>query len=103
MVPGLDGFLDAFHVMHAMQTLLHTHRIYTQPTRSDPLVLRIQPPLTITQEQVGQFVERLDETCHEIDHITRLLDGVISKSSIGEIETGQDRDAQNRSELRASQ
>lgn len=86
MIPGHDRLLNSFHVMHAMVTLLHAHGIYSQPSRSNPLVLRIQPPLTITAEQVDTFLRGFDTTCAEIEYPTRLMDAMITKSSIGERE-----------------
>lgn len=86
MMAGQERLLDSFHVMHAMVTLLHAHGIYAQPSRSNPLVLRMQPPLTITAEEVKAFIRAFDATCREIDYPTRLMDSIISKSSIGELD-----------------
>lgn len=88
MLPGYERLLESFHVTHAMVTLLHAHGIYTQPSRSNPLVLRIQPPLTVTAEQVETFLSAFEATCREIDYPTRLMGAMISKSSIGELESG---------------
>lgn len=84
LVPNLDKMVEGFHVVHAMQTLLNGYNIYTQVARSNPLVLRIQPPLTITREQISEFLTSLDQTCEEIDYSTGLIDGMIAKSSVGE-------------------
>ncbi len=61
--------IDAFHVLHAMQTLMQGHAIYTQFTRSNPLVLRIEPPLTITEAQTQEFLTAFEKTCEEIDFV----------------------------------
>ena len=103
MVPGHDRFLDAFHVMHATLTLLHAHGIYSQTTRSNPLVLRIQPPLGLTEEQASAFVTSLDATCREIDYPTLLMDATISKSSIGERQADHDSAAETQHGIRTSQ
>ncbi len=84
MVPGMDDVISTIHVLHAMQTLLHAHGVYTQVARSNPLVMRIQPPLTITEDQVAQFLEALNQTCSEVDYSTKLIDGMIAKSGIGQ-------------------
>jgi acetylornithine/succinyldiaminopimelate/putrescine aminotransferase len=84
MVPNLDKLIHAIPVMHAMQTLLHAHGIYTQSARSNPLVLRIQPPLTMTAEHVEYFLNAFDQTCLEIDYSIRLTDGMIAKTGIGQ-------------------
>lgn len=84
MVPGMDDVIRTFHVLHAMQTLLQAHGVYTQVARSNPLVMRIQPPLTITEEQVDQVLSAFDQTCAEVDYSTKLIDGMIAKSGIGQ-------------------
>lgn len=76
-------FIDAFHVLHAMQTLLHGHGIYTQFTRSNPLVLRVEPPLTLTENQAQEFLVAVDKTCAEIDYIVELINEMIAKTSLG--------------------
>ena len=83
MVPGLEQMVNGFHVVHAMQTLLNAHGVYTQVARSNPLVLRIQPPLTIGEAHIREFLAALDQTCDEIDYSTGLIDGMIAKTSIG--------------------
>jgi len=83
LVPNFDRLVEGFHVIHAMQTLLQAHGIYTQVARSNPRVLRIQPPLTITAQQIDEFLNALEQTCSEIDYSAGLLDGMIAKSGIG--------------------
>jgi acetylornithine/succinyldiaminopimelate/putrescine aminotransferase/predicted amino acid dehydrogenase len=84
LIPNLDKMVDSIHVMHAMQTLLHAHSVYTQVARSNPQLLRIQPPLNITAEQVQQFLSAIEATCEEIDYSTSLIDGMIAKTGIGQ-------------------
>ncbi len=84
LMPGLEQTVKSFHVLHAMQSLLIGHNIYTQFTRSNPLVLRIEPPLTITPDETQHFLNALETTCRDIDHATDMLTGTIAKSSIGE-------------------
>jgi 3-acetyloctanal aminotransferase len=79
----MNQFIDAFHVLHAMQTLLHGHGIYTQFTRSNPQVLRVEPPLTLTESQAQEFLAAMDKTCSEIDYIVGLIGEMIAKTSIG--------------------
>jgi putrescine aminotransferase len=79
----MSQFIDAFHVLHAMQTLLHGHGIYTQFTRSNPQVLRVEPPLTLTESQAQEFLGAVDKTCSEIDYIVELIGEMIAKTSIG--------------------
>ncbi|MGH7224112.1 MAG: hypothetical protein ACRELF_12855, partial [Gemmataceae bacterium] len=42
--------------------------------------LRIQPPLTITPEQIGYFLEALESTCHELQFLNQTVDSIIRKS-----------------------
>lgn len=84
LIPQYDRFVDSFHVIHAMQTLLNGHGVYAQTCRSNPLVLRIQPPLTITADEVGRMLTAIEQTCEEIDYSTGLIDGMIAKTGIGE-------------------
>jgi acetylornithine/succinyldiaminopimelate/putrescine aminotransferase/predicted amino acid dehydrogenase len=79
----MSQFIDAFHVLHAMQTLLHGHGIYTQFTRSNPLVLRVEPPLSLTENQAQEFLVAVDKTCAEIDYIVELIGEMIAKTSLG--------------------
>jgi putrescine aminotransferase len=79
----MSQFIDAFHVLHAMQTLLHGHGINTQFTRSNPLVLRVEPPLTLTENQAQEFLVAADKTCAEIDYIVELIGEMIAKTSLG--------------------
>jgi putrescine aminotransferase len=84
VVPNLDKMIDTIHVLHAMQTLLQAHGIYTQVARSQPRVLRIEPPLTLTAEHADQFLNALEQTCEEIDFSTGLIDGMIAKTGLGQ-------------------
>ncbi|MDY0165520.1 MAG: aminotransferase class III-fold pyridoxal phosphate-dependent enzyme [Thermoguttaceae bacterium] len=84
LVPGLDGKLANIPSLYAMHTLLEEHGIYTQTTRSNPRVLRIQPPLTVTPEQVDHFLAACDDTCGEIEFATKTIDGIIAKSGLGQ-------------------
>ena len=79
----MSQFIDAFHVLHAMQTLLHGHGIYTQFTRSNPQVLRVEPPLTLTENQANEFLAAADKTCSETDYIVELIGEMIAKTNIG--------------------
>ncbi len=51
---------------------LNEHRIVAHVTLHNSLTLRIQPPLTITQEQVDYFTEALDRLCHKMEVIAEM-------------------------------
>jgi 3-acetyloctanal aminotransferase len=80
LVPNLDDLIHAIPGMYVMQILLQVHGIYTQVTRSNPRVLRIQPPLVVTEEQAGRFLDALESACQELHFLNRTVDSIIRKS-----------------------
>jgi acetylornithine/succinyldiaminopimelate/putrescine aminotransferase/predicted amino acid dehydrogenase len=84
MVPNVDALAQGVTTMYLMQTLLEHHGIYTQVARSNPQVLRIQPPLTLSEEEADRFLAAADQTCREIEASSSLVDGIISKSISGQ-------------------
>ncbi len=89
LVPGLDEALANLGATYVMQTLLADHHIYTQVARSNPRVLRVQPPLTITAAEVDRFLQAFDIACHESSLLNRVTDAIISRSTLGAHEGGQ--------------
>ncbi|MBI2825386.1 MAG: aminotransferase class III-fold pyridoxal phosphate-dependent enzyme [Planctomycetia bacterium] len=83
LIPKLDELINNIPALYVMQVLLDTHGIYTQVARSNPRVLRIQPPLTITSEQVGEFLEAIEKVTSEWELGTHFMTSVISKSGMG--------------------
>jgi acetylornithine/succinyldiaminopimelate/putrescine aminotransferase/predicted amino acid dehydrogenase len=75
-----DGLIDSIPGLYVMQTLLREHGIYTQVARSNPRVLRIQPPLIVTEPQVDRFLGALGETVSELAFAFDAADRVLSKS-----------------------
>lgn len=86
LAPDLAPMVEAFHVVHAMQTLLHGHGIYTQAARSNPRVLRVEPPLIVSEEDVDQFLSAVSKTCEEIDFSAHLMEEMVSKTTLGELD-----------------
>jgi acetylornithine/succinyldiaminopimelate/putrescine aminotransferase/predicted amino acid dehydrogenase len=84
LIPNLEGMLDAHIALYVMSALLEEHRIYTQTARSHPRVLRIQPPLTITADEVTQFLQAMGDSCLEADFANSLVDGTVAKSGLGQ-------------------
>ena len=80
LIPDLDDLIRSIPTTYAMQILLQVHGIYTQVTRSNPLVLRIQPPLTIREDQVDRFLEAMESTCQELYFLFETLESTICKS-----------------------
>jgi putrescine aminotransferase len=83
LVPEADEAFANLGATYVMQTLLADHRIYTQVCRSNPRVLRIQPPLTITAEEVDRFLAAFDVACHESSLLNAATDTIISRSTLG--------------------
>lgn len=80
LVPNLDDLIHSIPGLYAMQILLQAHGVYTQVARSNPRVLRIQPPLTITEEQVHRFLTAVENTCRELQFLNQTVDSIIRKS-----------------------
>lgn len=84
LIPQYDRLVNSFHVLHALHTLLNGHGIYAQMCRSNPFVLRLQPPLIVTAEEINQLLMAVEQTCEEIDYTTSLIDDLVAKTAIGE-------------------
>ena len=67
--------------LYAQTILLHEYGIYTQVARSNPLVLRIQPPLIVSAAQVERFLDALQSTCAEWALISECAETILSKSA----------------------
>ena len=53
LVPGHDDLLRTIPVLYVQSNLLTEHAIYTQVARSNPQVLRVQPPLIVEHSPGG--------------------------------------------------
>jgi len=78
-----DGMIDTVCTLYAMQSLLNVYGIYSQVARSNPFVLRIQPPLTIEEEQIEQLLAALDIIASDLADSAALVDSIVSKSTLG--------------------
>jgi acetylornithine/succinyldiaminopimelate/putrescine aminotransferase/predicted amino acid dehydrogenase len=83
MIRGYDGMVSTLHTLQAMYILLNRFGMYVQSTRSNPAVIRIQPPLMIAEAEIDRFLDVFAQTCREVDHICGALTGGVSKSSLG--------------------
>jgi len=86
VVPGATEVIRNVPAMYVMQTLLHEYGIYTQVTRSRPGVLRVQPPLMISEEQVDWFLRSVSEASEELAFSNRITDAMIAKTGLGQHE-----------------
>jgi acetylornithine/succinyldiaminopimelate/putrescine aminotransferase/predicted amino acid dehydrogenase len=84
LMPQATQLIESLPSMYVMHNLLEEFGIYTQVARSNPLVLRIQPPLTISFEQVKEVLAAIEQVCFELDHSNKMVEIVIAKSTTGE-------------------
>lgn len=78
-----DGVLDTVPTLYAMQALLNVYGIYSQVARSNPFVLRIQPPLTIEDKQIDQLLAALDIIAPDLADTAMIVESIVAKSTIG--------------------
>jgi putrescine aminotransferase len=83
-VPGLERQVGALTALHLASLLLQEHGIYVQTTRSNPLVLRIEPPLIVTAEEAATFLAALETACAEVESSMITFDEMIAKAVVGE-------------------
>jgi acetylornithine/succinyldiaminopimelate/putrescine aminotransferase len=81
LVPGHDDVLRTIPVLYVQSNLLTDHAIYTQVARSNPQVLRIQPPLIVSAAQVDRFLDAFRSTCAEWSLVSDSAQAILSKSA----------------------
>ena len=84
LIPDLEKMLEGHIALYVMNALLDEYRIYTQTARSNPRVIRIQPPLTITADEVDRFLAAMEDACLEADFANHIIDGTVAKSGLGQ-------------------
>ncbi|MDA1012901.1 MAG: aminotransferase class III-fold pyridoxal phosphate-dependent enzyme [Planctomycetota bacterium] len=89
LAPGVDQALRTMPVLYVLRALLDQHHIYAQATRSQPLVLRIEPPLTISESEIERVLSAIDQISADFDIAAAVTDEVIGRSSVGRHEAGQ--------------
>jgi acetylornithine/succinyldiaminopimelate/putrescine aminotransferase/predicted amino acid dehydrogenase len=86
LVPDHEDLLRTIPVLYVQSNLLNGHAIYTQVARSNPRVLRVQPPLIVSAAQVDRFLDALRSTCAEWALVSDSAQAILSKSA-GDIHT----------------
>ena len=81
LVPGYEDLLRTIPALYVQSNLLHEHAISTQVARSNPRVLRVQPPLIVSAAQVERFLEALRSTCAEWTRLSACAEAILSKSA----------------------
>ncbi|MEK6247365.1 MAG: aminotransferase class III-fold pyridoxal phosphate-dependent enzyme, partial [Planctomycetales bacterium] len=84
LMPGVDEMIGSFPTVFQMQILLEHYHIYSQIARSNPLVLRIQPPLIVDDGKVDHFLSSFARTCQLGQKVEGLFDEVITRSISGQ-------------------
>jgi 3-acetyloctanal aminotransferase len=83
LVPGIEDIQRALTATYVVALLLHEHGIYAQVARSNPCLLRVEPPLILTSEEAAQFIDALDQCCAEVESLYSTLDQTIAKAVLG--------------------
>jgi hypothetical protein len=52
--------------------------------RSNPCVLRVEPPLIVSEEEAAHFLRAVDACCEELDWLLNSFDRMIAKSVLGQ-------------------
>ncbi len=86
---NMDRTLSTMPALYMQRVLLDQHRIYAQTARSQPLVLRIEPPLTVTEEELERLLDALDQACEGFEYALSLTDEVIGRTAVGRHEASQ--------------
>jgi len=83
IMKDLDLLVDTVPTLYALQALLNVHGIYAQVARSNPFVLRIQPPLTIEDADIDQLLAALEIIAPDLADCATMVDSLVSKSNLG--------------------
>lgn len=83
LVPGIERLQQALTATYVMALLLQEHGIYTQVARSNPQLLRVEPPLILTAAEASQFVAAVEQCCAEVDALYGTFDQTIAKAVLG--------------------
>ena len=81
--PEAHDLIETMPTMYVTQNLLNEFGIYAKVARSNPLVLRIQPPLTITAEEVSSVLAALETVCEGLQRSNYMLRSITGKTMMG--------------------
>lgn len=84
LVPGIEEIQRSLTATYVMTLLLQEHGIYTQVARSNPRVLRVEPPLTLSAEEATQFLQAVEQCCHEVESVFSTFDQMVAKAVLGQ-------------------
>jgi putrescine aminotransferase len=89
VMPNSDRLIESIPVLHTMRVLLDEFGVYTQVARSNPFVMRLQPPLIVTDEQIDEVVDAIGQVAGQLDASNRLIEGMITKTVTGQHDGAQ--------------
>jgi putrescine aminotransferase len=81
-LPGLTPLLANITAPYLATVLLRAHGICTQ--LAGPGVLRVQPPLVVTADEVAEFLRAMDAACGEVQSLAMSFDRIVAKSGLGQ-------------------
>lgn len=84
LVPGIEDIQRSLTATYVMTLLLQEYGIYTQVARSNPRVLRVEPPLTLSAEEAAEFLQAIDKCCHEVESVFSTFDQMVAKAVLGQ-------------------
>jgi putrescine aminotransferase len=84
LTPGVARTFDSLSAIHVMALLLEEHHIHAQVTRSNPRVLRIEPPLIVTAADAQAFIDALELCIDEVATAFSTFEQLIAKAIRGE-------------------
>ena len=83
LVPGIENIQHSLTALYVV-ALLKEYGIYTQVARSNPSLLRVEPPLVLTEAEVDHFISAIDQACREVESLYSSLDQMIAKAVLGQ-------------------
>ena len=95
LMPQWLQAIETMPAIYMMNTLLEQHSVYTQVSRSNPLVLRVQPPLILSEAEASRFLQAMDVTMKEMETCGTFVKAMITKSHLGIHEALEENKAAN--------
>ncbi len=83
LVPGIENIQHSLTALYIV-ALLKEHGIYAQVARSNPCLLRVEPPLVLTAAEADHFIGAIDQSCREVESLYSSLDQMIAKAVLGQ-------------------
>lgn len=97
LMPQFRQLISSMPALYVMNNLLSEFSVYAQVARSNPHVIRVQPPLIVSESQVDQFLQALEGTTHDMHECSQSVSSMLTKSHLG-IHEAKDVDAKSPAE-----